>query len=76
MIIFNWLSIFFSKFELNFVGEEKFHKEIHNFGVLLIFKVVIQEHLNTACNQQFPTAFMLMNGYDGSIAWICQWSRS
>lgn len=40
-VVLNRLSIFFGEFKLDFVGEEKFNKEVHYFTILFILKVLV-----------------------------------
>ena len=42
--------LFSGEVEVNLLGEEKLHEEVHQFSVLLQLKVVIVKHAHTACH--------------------------
>lgn len=75
MVVFNWFSILFGKLEVNFISEKIFNEEIHNFGVFLVLKEIINEHICTSSNKQFSSILILMHSHNRSIARISQRSR-
>lgn len=71
-VILDRLSILFRKFKLHFIGEEKFNEKVHDFGIFLIFEVVIEEHLHTSSNQNLSSIFILVDGSNGAVTRIGQ----
>lgn len=47
------LSVFvvvFGEFEVDFLGEEEFEEEIHEFSVFFLFEVIVSEHHDAAAD--------------------------
>ena len=40
-MILDDLAILFTKFKLDFIGEQKFNKEVHDLAILFIFEKLI-----------------------------------
>ena len=61
----------FRKLEIDFFSEEIFEEEVHEFRVFFLFKVVVAEHHDTAADDEFSSAFVVMvDGTDGSVAGV------
>lgn len=50
-MIFDGLGVFLGKFELHFIGEEKFNEEIHYLTIFFILEELIQKHFHTASHK-------------------------
>ena len=69
------LIVVFGELEINFLGEEEFQEEVHQFTILLLLEILVSEHRDTAADHQFPSAFLvLVNRTYRSVAGVGEWT--
>ncbi len=64
------LIVLSAKLELDLVCQEKFHNELHYFGIFFILEMVIEEHAHASTDHELAPGFVLVNCQNRSVAGI------